>query len=117
MAWAAVVGYAAVLFFLSSLPGSDVPPRYPGIDKIAHAVLYAGFAYVLVRAMCGRAFCCSRRAACWVVVIAAAYGVTDEWHQAFVPGRDVSAWDWLADVCGAVGSVLWYRRKDAVPCK
>ena len=32
---------------------------------------------------------------------ASAYGVTDEWHQSFVPNRDGNVGDWLADTAGA----------------
>jgi VanZ family protein len=30
-----------------------------------------------------------------------AYGVTDEWHQSFVPGRSADAIDLVADAVGA----------------
>ncbi|MDR1400494.1 MAG: VanZ family protein [Treponema sp.] len=40
------------------------------------------------------------------VVGVALYGILDEWHQSFTPYREVSAYDWLADVGGAIlGSV------------
>ena len=35
-------------------------------------------------------------------LVAAAYGVVDELHQRFVPGRDSSVWDVLTDVAGAL---------------
>jgi VanZ family protein len=35
------------------------------------------------------------------VVLASAYGVTDELHQAFVPGRVPDPADWLVDTAGA----------------
>lgn len=43
------------------------------------------------------------------LLIAGLYGVSDEVHQYFVPGRSASAYDALADVLGA-GLVcgLWY---------
>ena len=42
------------------------------------------------------------------------YGVTDEWHQAFVPFREPDRWDLAADLLGTLGSVLasvWVDRK------
>jgi VanZ family protein len=30
------------------------------------------------------------------------YGAVDEWHQSYVPGRDVSVADWAADILGVV---------------
>jgi len=38
---------------------------------------------------------------------AAFYGMTDEIHQYFVPGRSADPWDWLADTVGAnAGGVM-----------
>ena len=37
-----------------------------------------------------------------VTVIAVVYGAIDELHQSFVPGRDVSFLDWIADSVGAL---------------
>lgn len=36
------------------------------------------------------------------VVLAVAYGVVDEWHQSWVPGRVCSVSDVLSDLCGAL---------------
>ncbi|MDI6828677.1 MAG: VanZ family protein, partial [Armatimonadota bacterium] len=49
--------------------------------------------------------------------IAALYGVTDEYHQSFVPGRRCELYDWMADVLGAavalslIAILQFYRRK------
>jgi VanZ family protein len=39
---------------------------------------------------------------CLALVVASAYGVSDEWHQSFTAGRDSDVFDWVADVIGAV---------------
>lgn len=50
----------------------------------------------------------------YAIGIATAYGVLDEYHQSFVPGRDPSALDVLADFVGAALAVMilprLYRR-------
>lgn len=50
----------------------------------------------------------------WAIGIATAYGVLDEFHQSFVPNRDPSALDVLADFVGAALAVMivprLYRR-------
>jgi len=53
-----------------------------------------------------------------LIVIGAVYGLTDEWHQLFVPGRVADAGDWFADVVGLVtgyGTSTWLlgRQGDA----
>ena len=37
-----------------------------------------------------------------VIAIGIIYGVSDEWHQSFVPGRNPSAADLLADAMGVL---------------
>jgi len=43
------------------------------------------------------------------VLIAAAYGATDELHQYFVPGRQADVADLLADAIGAIAAAgaIW----------
>jgi VanZ family protein len=36
-----------------------------------------------------------------LVLVSSLYGVIDEVHQFYVPGRDCNVWDWLADTLGA----------------
>ena len=38
----------------------------------------------------------------WAIVLTALYGIIDEYHQYFVPGRFSTVGDWLADVLGAI---------------
>ena len=33
---------------------------------------------------------------------ASVYGITDEFHQTFVPGRNADLFDWFMDIIGAV---------------
>ena len=42
-------------------------------------------------------------------LLAIVYGVSDEWHQSFVPERSADAADVLADAIGALvgGSAVW----------
>lgn len=34
------------------------------------------------------------------------YGLSDEWHQSFVPGRYADIMDWLADTLGATIAII-----------
>jgi VanZ family protein len=40
------------------------------------------------------------------VAIASAYGITDEFHQSFVPGRVPDIADWAVDTAGALTAAL-----------
>jgi VanZ family protein len=78
-------------------------------DKVLHAVEYAGLAV-----LCYRVFrwatgpSVARQALVLAIVTASIYGITDEVHQFFVPFRESSWLDWLADTAGAaIGALSW----------
>ena len=103
-AWIGAAAWAALLFGLSSLPPGATPTSplsFPGDDKVVHAALYAVLGGLL-RVALGRSGP--------AVALAAAYGVTDELHQAFVPGRDADVLDWLADLVGAASGAALAAR-------
>ena len=45
-------------------------------------------------------------AVAWVLGLTVTYGLLDEFHQSFVPGRSASIWDAVTDTVGGA-SVLW----------
>ncbi len=47
------------------------------------------------------------------IVFCSLYGMSDEWHQSFVVGRDSDWLDWLADTLGATAAVsgLWINHR------
>lgn len=74
----------------------------PPLDKVAHASSYGALALFLDRAWRRtRHELPLHRRHLWVFLAVALFGVSDEWHQSFVPGRDCSTLDWLADMIGA----------------
>lgn len=107
--WAPPVIYAIAIFALSSIPN---PPAPPGAltDKHLHALVYAGLALLVLRALAwGDASRVTSVRALGAAAIASAYGVTDELHQWFVPGRVVDALDLLANAAGALAATLLAR--------
>ena len=112
--WIPVVAYAGFIFYLSSwsaLPGPTIWLLRLIGDKGLHAVEYG-----ILGVLCYRAFRfaagprAARSALLLAVLVSTGYGVTDEIHQAFVPLREPSPWDVLADGAGAsVVSWLWHR--------
>ena len=101
--WGPVVAYCALIFFLSAQSGFDFAPKpLWDFDKLLHAAEYGVLAALLLRATHNPALS---------LLIAGLYGVSDEVHQLFVPGRSASPFDALADLAGA-GAVcgLWYWR-------
>ena len=101
--WAPVVAWAAVIFVLSSLSdlGTGLGTWDLVLRKLGHAAEFA-----LLGALLARALRHDRIA----FAAGAAYAVSDEVHQHFVPGR-VGAWyDVVIDAAGvAVGIIAWRR--------
>jgi VanZ family protein len=100
--WSPVVVWMAVIFLVSSM--SSPPPPPAGLTTRAEHV----FAYAVLSVLAVRAFAGAHWAGVTIVtatlaiVLAGAYGVTDEWHQSFVPGRHPEAADVAADFAGAL---------------
>jgi VanZ family protein len=104
--WGPVAFYALAIFVESSI--SQVPAFPSGFtDKDGHGLLYAGLAVVVLRATAGgRWDGVGLRAAVLAVLFASFYGITDELHQWFVPGRTCDVYDWIADTIGATIGVV-----------
>jgi len=99
----------ALIWVLSSMNLSGtVIDAFPMRDKGLHFVEYAILGVLVAHAAMRTWPTHSRwRTAILGVVIGLAWGLIDELHQAFVPGRDGNAWDLVADGLGsAVGASL-----------
>ncbi len=83
----------------SRLPSALSP--FPGSDKLAHGGWFFLLALLAWRAAREGEAWPRRRRVVGLLVGAALWAVSDEWHQSFVPGRAVEAADLLADVAGA----------------
>lgn len=104
LGWLPAIGWAGLIFLLSSLP--TIPaPEVSNLDKVGHFVVYLVLGALLATAA-GRSG--------WplwaAVVLGVAYGATDEVHQMFVPGRSPSVQDWLADAAGVCAGVYLHAR-------
>lgn len=106
-----VLAVMGLIFFLSSLPGSEVPGLlFPGSDKLLHVAAYAVLASAaLVAVPDGLRRRRPCRVALTVSLFSFLYGISDELHQSFVPGRDASLPDVAADAAGAALAVsVWF---------
>ena len=103
--WVAVIAWMGLIFFLSSRP--DLPnfaPGLPGLEEIGgHLTVFGVLAALLWWALRGMGV---RYRATWALVLAVLYGVTDEYHQSFVPGRTMSLSDLMVDLIGASAALL-----------
>ena len=96
--WGPFLAALALVFWLSSL--SDVPGAHYFWDKLLHTIGYAGLGVLALRAFHGGFEPPRLASTIYAGLVVILWGVSDEIHQYFVPGRDASAWDVLADAVG-----------------
>jgi VanZ family protein len=116
--WGPPAIYALAIFVVSSMSAPPSPSQLT--DKHGHALAYAGLALVLVRALSGGRWSgLTAVVGLQALMLAIAYGASDEWHQSFVPGRHADLWDLAADAVGAalsvgvLGAGAWWSRRSA----
>ncbi len=90
---------------------STVPmPDFKDSDKVVHVICFAALAFCWTLWFSAESWWRHPvRNILIAVAIVSAYGIIDEYHQSFVPGRDASVFDWAADTIGAaIGSAAGY---------
>lgn len=129
-----LLGWCSVIFLLShltasSLPAEFSPPVHAGghtpspssslvaflnWDKFHHASAYAIMALLAWRFFNLKNY---RPFQLFTIsfIFCALYGLSDEWHQSFVPGRQSDLLDWLADIVGALMVLSFIYLRDLQP--
>jgi len=102
--WLPVYVYAGLIFYFSSLP--EIPELILKITKetfILHIIEYAILSILLLRAFINSKNIIFREKAIYLaIIITILYGITDEIHQHFVPGRTFSLFDIIANGIGSI---------------
>lgn len=110
--WLPVVVWMGLIFYLSAQP--DLPQPHVGwadliISSGAHSFVFGVLAVLWARALGER-----RHALILAFALTMLYALTDEFHQAFVPGRHPDLWDLVCDGFGAalgLGLWAWWRSR------
>ena len=102
--WPALL-WAAAVFFLSSRTVLIEMPSVLGWDKLQHCAAYAVGGAAIAHALGAPA----HRFAWAAALLGSLYGVSDEIHQYFVPGRSSDWRDWVADTVGVLAGVFLFR--------
>ena len=107
--WAPPLAYMVFIFLLSSMPVPRALPEFAFADKLYHTIEYGILGILVLRAL-------------WIsmpdrglrflfvstVIFSTFYGLTDEIHQYFVPGRFSSIYDVMADGIGSfIGAYIY----------
>ena len=101
--WLPPILWALLIFNFSSFPTVKTSEFFLGdflLKKTAHIVEYGVLATLLYRAMINSGI--EKKKAMWIAVVTAVlYGITDEIHQSFTPGRGPAVRDVIIDTIGA----------------
>jgi len=100
--WILPLAVALAIVWLSAQSrypmGVELPPP---LDKLAHASAFGCLALLLdIALQHTRLDLPMYRRHLLVFVSVSLYGITDEWHQYYVPGRSCEFGDWVADTIG-----------------
>jgi VanZ family protein len=110
---ALTAGWMMLIFLLSSQSSLPAVSLFSGTDLLAHAVFYGVLCMFLARSLAPPRVTTWKRVLLLTILVTF-YGVTDEYHQLFVPGRHASLWDILADGLGgflAASMLFWWDRR------
>jgi len=104
--------FAILIFVLSHIPSDFIPPSIFNLqDKFFHALVYFLFGISLLIAFSNVKS--KTKVVIYVFLIGSFYGVVDELHQLFVPGRVCDITDWIADSLGIAISLLFREKVQA----
>ncbi len=102
--------YAGIIFLLSSI--SHYPEAFPHFfcfDKVIHLIVYYFFGYLAMRIFVSSpGIVLSRYPVIFTILVGILYGISDEWHQYFVPGRCATVYDVFFDFFGVALAAFTY---------
>ncbi len=105
--WVPVLLYCSIIIYLSSQshPSQHLPSFLFGLsDKLVHAIEYGILGILLYRAFQQTTH--RMGSISLAIFFAMAFGISDEFHQWFVPHRQADMWDVFADILGASVFIL-----------
>lgn len=72
-------------------------------DKFLHFLVFGILAFLIARSFKNTSISSlNKYYSIWAIGITTIYGILDEFHQYYVPGRSSTIADWIADVLGAI---------------
>ena len=95
------IGWACAIYYLSSLPGVDTQPLFYHQDKLLHSAAFGALGFLVLGAFRPSIHGHNRFQLVIAITITGTYGILDEIHQRYVPGRMPDVYDILADFSGA----------------
>ncbi len=95
-----IMAWSTGIFYGSSVPQDEMPSAWGPYSTVFHFMEY------LVLGFLARPYVRAPNAVLVAALACSLFGVFDELHQMFVPGRDASAGDWALDAAGSLAGAL-----------
>lgn len=107
--WFPLCAYMGIIFYMSHQSDPTPGVSIPVSDKLIHFG-----EYFVLQVLAIRAFCYSpvekldTKRIILSILFSCVFAMSDEYHQLFVPGRDCSFFDFLANAAGLCMGALFY---------
>jgi VanZ family protein len=99
------------MWILSSIPGSNKPLPFLGFDKIIHIIEYSIFGLLFLRYLSNQFQENSyKKILIFYFIFSMLWAFLDEFHQYFVPLRQMDGLDIIADIIGVI-IAYWVVKK------
>ncbi len=100
--------YMLLILGLSSIPGKSFPDiKFLSYDKLIHFIEYGLFSILFCYSFLPLTF----KRSLLILIYAVAFSLLDETLQSFVPGRDASLYDGIADVLGFMAGMILVKTR------
>jgi len=106
-----VIGFCIFIFWQSSNPGLINITLFPYGDKVMHFLAYGLLSILTLRDLQEeKPFWSAPKIRLIAILFSSLYGLSDEFHQSFVPERFASIGDFIADCCGSIVGCIFYQK-------
>ena len=109
LTWLILIFWSSTISDYSSVPG-QADGQSDFLSSIVHLLVYAILCFLFIQLFSSYGLA-KKKAIGYGFLATIFYGLTDEFHQLLVPGREAHLGDWLLDAVGAFIVVSLYRIK------
>jgi VanZ family protein len=100
--WMLLVVYSMVIFIFSSRPEVGVEQYFYGQDKVMHFVIYGIHTFLCLLTLCDKILLLKFIQYFLALILSVSYGIFNEIYQYFIPEREFSFGDILANSLGII---------------
>jgi len=100
--WILLIVYSMVIFIFSSRPEVGVEQLFYGQDKVIHFVIYGIHTFLCLLTLCDKILLLKFIQYFLALILSVFYGIFNEIYQYFIPEREFSFGDILANSLGII---------------